>query len=376
MNAAESKAAEFRANLKDAIRTRLGGGSRPQGFHDEGWLWQCFPHRTWALEFWILRSLVALALTVVLWGHWLAVAAVLALHFLPTIYQVVRMTVSRTYGSNVMMPVVFMGMLLVAWTQKALQFGMLLGGLALLLLADGIWLKALGLGLIYAFLMDFEVDRWFRARQHVNPGIIKGFSRRPLSHAIADTALELDPQPAVLDVACGDGSSFLAHIADRIVDAGGTVTGIDSNPNGVAAGQAQFPKLDLRVGDAVALPFADESFDVVTSFGGVNQQAMGSKALAELFRVCKTGGTVFLLDEQLARGSSWIERQHFYRTITSTSSNSWMLDEAPVNYLPPEAGNLKVVQAGSSYYILRADKLRPLPAEHRQQNVPDRARAS
>ncbi|MCC1493272.1 class I SAM-dependent methyltransferase [Cognatishimia sp. F0-27] len=357
MDAPTSKAREFRINLMDALQRRVTGDALPDGFKPDNWLWQCFPKRTWALEFLALRTLVALALCVVLWGHGWAVAAVLALHFLPTLYQLTRMTVSRTFGSNVMMPVVFLGMMLVALAQKAVQFGLLIGGAALLLLAEGIWWQALGLLMIYGFLMDLEVDRWFRARQHFNPEIQKGFSRRPLSRAIAQSAVA-HPAPKVLDVACGDGSSFLAHISDAIAEAGGQTVGVDSNPNGIAAGRAKFPGLDLHVGDAVALPFEDESFDVVTSFGGVNQQAMGSKALAELFRVCKTGGTVFLLDEQLARGSSWIERQHFYRTITSTSSNSWMLDEAPVNYLPPEAGNLRVVQAGSSYYILRADKMK------------------
>lgn len=198
------------------------------------------------------------------------------------------------------MPVVFLGMFLVAMAQKLFQFGMLIGGLGLFLLADDLWLRALGLGMAYLFLMDFEVDRRFRTRQKINPELQKRFSRKPLSRADASAALE-HTAPSVLDLACGDGSTFLSHIAFDILAAGGRVVGVDSNLAGIAAGKIRSSEIDLRVGDAVALPFADDSFDVVTSFGGVNQQAMGSKALAELFRVCKTGGSVFLLDEQLGR---------------------------------------------------------------------------
>ena len=290
--------------------------------------------------------------------HWVAVLGVLAAHFLPAAYQVVRMTISRTYGSNVMMPIVLSGMLLVTAAQRAIKLGLLLGALYLAVTSDQPLWRWISLGVIYWWLVDFEVDRYFRFRRRLAPEISGGLSREPLNRLIMETAGRFS-DPAILDVACGDGTAFVAYAAKELEGTAGSVVGVDSNAAAIAAGKARQPELDLRVGSACELPFEDESFDVVISFGGVNQQSMGSRAMEELFRVCRTGGTVFLLDEQLARGASWLETQHFYRTIVSISSNTWMLEEAPVNYLPAIAGNISLLQAGACYYTLRADKLQP-----------------
>jgi demethylmenaquinone methyltransferase/2-methoxy-6-polyprenyl-1,4-benzoquinol methylase len=55
-------------------------------------------------------------------------------------------------------------------------------------------------------------------------------------------------------------------------------------------------RLDWVVGDAMALPFADESFDVYTiSFGIRNVTRIGD-ALAEAFRVLRPGGRLMVLE--------------------------------------------------------------------------------
>lgn len=97
----------------------------------------------------------------------------------------------------------------------------------------------------------------------------------------------------VLDVACGTGN--LAVPAAR---RGAVVTGVDIAPNLIEnarriAGEAS---LDIRydVGNAEALPYADESFDTVISMFGVMFAARPEVALAELLRVTKSGGRIAL----------------------------------------------------------------------------------
>ena len=91
----------------------------------------------------------------------------------------------------------------------------------------------------------------------------------------------------VLDIACGPALALrLAH------DRGAAVAGIDASARLATIAVARTPEADVRVGDMFALPWDDESFDVVTSFRGIWG---GCEAeLVEAVRVCRAGGRVGL----------------------------------------------------------------------------------
>lgn len=97
----------------------------------------------------------------------------------------------------------------------------------------------------------------------------------------------------VLDVACGSGT--VALVAARRYCA---VTGIDYVPALIerarARARADRLEVDLRVADAQALPFADDSFDVVLSVYGVQFAPDQAQAASELLRVCRPGGRIGL----------------------------------------------------------------------------------
>lgn len=97
----------------------------------------------------------------------------------------------------------------------------------------------------------------------------------------------------VLDVACGSGNVALSA-ARRFADA----IGIDYVPALVErarerAAAERLPAL-FEVGDAEALPFEDQSFDVVLSTYGVMFAPDQERAASELVRVCRPGGTIAL----------------------------------------------------------------------------------
>lgn len=95
------------------------------------------------------------------------------------------------------------------------------------------------------------------------------------------------PGMRLLDIACGSGYA-VAVAAER----GAAVAGLDASEALIAIARARTPSADLRVGDMYALPFADDSFDVATSFNGIWKG--NEPALDEARRVVRPGGLVGL----------------------------------------------------------------------------------
>jgi ubiquinone/menaquinone biosynthesis C-methylase UbiE len=115
----------------------------------------------------------------------------------------------------------------------------------------------------------------------------------PLGPRLVD-ACEIGPGKRVLDVAAGTGNASIPA-AER----GASVTASDLTPELLEAGrrraQAAGLELDWVEADAEALPFADESFDVVMSSIGAMFAPHHQEVADELVRVCRPGGTIGLL---------------------------------------------------------------------------------
>src|SRR4051812_27780665 len=71
----------------------------------------------------------------------------------------------------------------------------------------------------------------------------------------------LEPGSLVLDIGCGAGA-FLRLVADR----GGKPFGLDASEELVELARRRVPDADVRVGDMESLPYADDTFDLVTGF--------------------------------------------------------------------------------------------------------------
>jgi SAM-dependent methyltransferase len=99
------------------------------------------------------------------------------------------------------------------------------------------------------------------------------------------------PGVRMLDVATGSGNVAIAGARD-----GAEVTGLDLTPELLEAARGRAADAGLEVsfveGDAEELPFADDSFDVVTSCFGVMFAPRHEQAAGELTRVTRPGGTI------------------------------------------------------------------------------------
>ena len=112
----------------------------------------------------------------------------------------------------------------------------------------------------------------------------------------------IHPGDAILDIGCGAGVDSL--IAAAMVGESGWVTGVDLVPEMLErarenAGTVGATNVTFREASAEALPFPDNSFDVVISNGVFNLVVDKAKALAEVYRVLKPGGQFRLADQVL-----------------------------------------------------------------------------
>jgi demethylmenaquinone methyltransferase/2-methoxy-6-polyprenyl-1,4-benzoquinol methylase len=105
------------------------------------------------------------------------------------------------------------------------------------------------------------------------------------------------PGDEVLDACCGTGDLALA--AER---AGGRVTGLDFSERMLERARRKSASVRWVRGDALALPFADGSFDTATVGFGIRNVDDLEAGLRELVRVLRPGGRLGCLEITRPRG--------------------------------------------------------------------------
>lgn len=134
-------------------------------------------------------------------------------------------------------------------------------------------------------MFDFVADRYDLTNDVLALGQTRRW-RKATHRAIAPQAGQ-----RILDLAAGTGTSSVS-----LARAGAFVVPCDFSLGMLEVGRRRQPALAFTAGDALALPFADATFDAVTISFGLRNVADVAHALEEMARVTKPGGRLVVCE--------------------------------------------------------------------------------
>jgi demethylmenaquinone methyltransferase / 2-methoxy-6-polyprenyl-1,4-benzoquinol methylase len=162
------------------------------------------------------------------------------------------------------------------------------------------------------------------------------------------------PQTRALDLATGTGDIAFACAAR-----GARVVGLDVTKRMIELAKAKSDSARFLVGDMLALPFPDASFDLVTTGYGLRNVPDLTRAIDEIRRVLKPGGQLLSLD--FNRPSNAVVRAAYLLYLTAVGGAlGWILHRDPdtYRYIPASIrqypGALAVAQLMESRGFTRA----------------------
>jgi malonyl-CoA O-methyltransferase len=138
-----------------------------------------------------------------------------------------------------------------------------------------------------------EVEASFDREDLKLPAVIDPRDGR--MEAVREWFARLDPRSSLVDAGCGPGR-FLAKLAIEFPAA--RFTGVDPSSRLVSG----LPHgIEGRRGSLLNLPAADGQFDAALAVESLEHALLAQRAVDELCRVVRPGGSILIIDKDLAR---------------------------------------------------------------------------
>lgn len=179
--------------------------------------------------------------------------------------------------------------------------------------------------------------------------VTHGIDERETRQAFIDK-LGLERGGRVLEVACGTGRD--SELLAEVVGAEGELHLQDLSGDMMRRCHDRMkdhPAVkSFALANAMHLPYRDDSFDAVYSFGALGEFSDQARALAEMVRVTRVGGKVVVGDESVP---TWLRDTDYYRILKET--NPMFEAEVPLRHIPVEARNTSIHYViGQAFYLV------------------------
>ncbi|WP_367182481.1 bifunctional demethylmenaquinone methyltransferase/2-methoxy-6-polyprenyl-1,4-benzoquinol methylase UbiE [Edaphobacter sp.] len=145
------------------------------------------------------------------------------------------------------------------------------------------------------------------------------------------------PEAVVLDLCCGTGDMALALMRHRPRHAGeAPLLALDFSHEMLARGKQKFASHNIIAieADALHLPLADNSVDLITSAFGFRNLANYDEGLRELYRVLRPGGQIGILDCNQPEGLVGILYNLYFKRVLPKVGGLISGDAGAYTYLP------------------------------------------
>jgi demethylmenaquinone methyltransferase/2-methoxy-6-polyprenyl-1,4-benzoquinol methylase len=163
-----------------------------------------------------------------------------------------------------------------------------------------------------------------------------GFDRRWWRRTAAEfRSILARPDAHVLDLCCGTGDLTAALLALRPPGAE-PITGLDFSAEMLRLAREKYANANVCwvEGDAMSLPFPDETFDLVTAAFGFRNLTNYAAGLTEIRRVLRPGGAIGILECNQPGGIAGALYNLYFQRLLPIVGGRLSGDRAAYEYLP------------------------------------------
>ncbi|PYG25441.1 demethylmenaquinone methyltransferase/2-methoxy-6-polyprenyl-1,4-benzoquinol methylase [Pelagimonas varians] len=188
---------------------------------------------------------------------------------------------------------------------------------------------------------DAVAGKWARTARRFR--LDAAYSEPLLASQVAIDLMQVEPQARILD--CGVGNGSLSIALDSLMNGPAEFHAIDTSAEMLLQAKSVMQHAGmgphLQQSDVMSLPYEDQSFDVVMAAHVLEHLPDPQRALAEMVRVLKPGGMVFICVTRPSLFGALV--QLFWRTwaITEQEGIAWLNGSqlVGVEYQPVRLGS-------------------------------------
>lgn len=172
---------------------------------------------------------------------------------------------------------------------------------------------------------------------------------------LALIGLTIQPDMKVLDLCCGSGQAtqFLVQRSQH-------VTGLDASPRSLQRARQNVPQATYVEAFAEAMPFADQTFDLVHTSAALHEMAPQQlqQILQDVYRVLRSQGCLTLIDFHTPTNPVFLPGLYLFLGLFETET-AWQFLQTDLVTMLREMGFATVQQhcfAGGSLQVVQAWK--------------------